>query len=184
MHEFQITKVYQFPATNCFQTMTLTQNAASAGSQTHFPFNADYRCLCQLQRIIAQTQRFQLTWRSKYNSLLFGFSLSSWSRNGQAGPALQARTHVLPSLLGRSLAAVCSLKQSREKPSEEMPGQKHTKISVTLWPQLHQANHSQGFLHGKLHATSCVPFGLYFQSLLSLKRASLDHSFWITLTTN
>lgn len=83
------------------------------------------------QRITSQTGRFLLTWRSKYNSLLFAFSLSSWSRNGQAGPALYPRTHVPPSLLGRSLVAVCSLKQSRGKPSEEMPRQTQRRPSMS-----------------------------------------------------
>lgn len=99
---------------------------------------------------------FLLTWRSKCNSLLFVFSLSSRSRKGQAGPALWPRTHAPPSLMGRSLVADCSLKQSRGKVSEEMPRQTHRRLSVTQWPEKH---------HTTIFRDSCGPFHTTFLSV-------------------
>lgn len=98
---------------------------------------------------------FLLTWRSKCNSLLFVFSRSSRSRKGQAGPALWPRTHAPPSLMGRSLVADCSLKQSRGKLSEEMPRQTQRRLSVTQWPEKHQAT---------IFGDSCGPFHTTFLS--------------------
>lgn len=94
------------------------------------------KCILNEPRLTAKNHStntiYLLTWRSKCNSLLFVFSLSSRSRKGQAGPALWPRTHAPPSLMGRSLEADCSLKQSRGKLSEEMPRQTQRRFSVTV----------------------------------------------------